>query len=174
MVIDLIFLILMLLAVIKGYRRGFIIAIFSFVAIIIGLAAALKLSATVAGWLSQSTSINTKWLPFISFLLVMLGVGLLVKACAKLIEEAVKIAMMGFLNKLAGIVLYMILYSIIFSVLLFYADKMHILKSSAISNSLCYHYIEPIAPKIIDAFGDVIPVFKNLFDQLEKFFASFA
>ena len=51
MVIDIILLILLAFAIIKGYRNGFVVAIFSFLAIVIGLAAAMKLSTWVAGWL---------------------------------------------------------------------------------------------------------------------------
>ena len=42
MVIDGIFILLMIFAIIKGYRNGFIIAVFSFLGIIIGLVAAKK------------------------------------------------------------------------------------------------------------------------------------
>ena len=54
MIIDIIFLILLALAVIKGISRGFIVAVFSFFAIIIGVAAAMKLSYIVANWLQHS------------------------------------------------------------------------------------------------------------------------
>ena len=65
--IDIIFAILFILAIIKGLRRGFIVAVFSIIGYIIGLAAALKLSALVAVYLQKNISITGKWLPFISF-----------------------------------------------------------------------------------------------------------
>jgi len=48
MFVDVIFVILMVMALFKGYTRGLIVAVFSFGAFLIGLAAALKLSAVVA------------------------------------------------------------------------------------------------------------------------------
>ncbi len=42
MIIDILFGILLLLAVIKGWRRGLIIAVFSVIAIIVGIAAATE------------------------------------------------------------------------------------------------------------------------------------
>jgi membrane protein required for colicin V production len=45
MILDLVFAVLIILAIIKGYQRGLIVGIFSLIAIIIGLAAAIKLSA---------------------------------------------------------------------------------------------------------------------------------
>ena len=70
--IDIIFAIIIIIACIKGYQKGLIIAVFSIIAFIIGLAAALKLSAVVAGWLNGQANISAKWLPFISFALVFL------------------------------------------------------------------------------------------------------
>ena len=67
MLIDFIFAALMVIACIKGYQRGLILAVFSIVAFIIGLAAALKLSTVVADWMKDSISVSAKWLPFISF-----------------------------------------------------------------------------------------------------------
>ncbi|HMW27400.1 MAG TPA: CvpA family protein, partial [Ferruginibacter sp.] len=66
MLIDLAFGVLMLLAIFKGYQKGFVIAVFSLLAFIIGLAAALKLSTVVAAYLHDSTSISVRWLPLVA------------------------------------------------------------------------------------------------------------
>ena len=78
MLIDLAFGVLMVLAIFKGYQKGFVIAVFSLLAFIIGLAAALKLSTVVAAYLHDSTSISVRWLPLVAFLLVFLVVVILV------------------------------------------------------------------------------------------------
>ncbi len=174
MVIDIIFLILLLLAVFKGLRKGFIVAIFSFLALIIGLAAALKLSAVVAAWVQSNTSVGSKWLPFLSFIVVMVVVTLLVRWCALLIERTINMAMLGFVNKLAGVLLYAALYTTMYSVVLFYTAQMRLIKPETIVSSVSYGFIEPWGPKIISAFGSLIPVFKDLFMQLESFFSSVA
>ncbi|MBK7557459.1 MAG: CvpA family protein [Chitinophagaceae bacterium] len=88
MLIDLTFAILLVIAIVKGYQKGFIIAVFSIIAFIIGLAAALKFSAAVAAWLQNSISISAKWLPFIAFAIVFIAVVLLVRMGAKLIEKS--------------------------------------------------------------------------------------
>ena len=58
----------MILAIFKGLRKGFILGIFSLLAFIIGLAAALKLSAVVAVYLQKSSNAS-RWLPVLSFIL---------------------------------------------------------------------------------------------------------
>lgn len=174
MVIDVILFILLVIAVIKGISRGFIVAIFSFIAIIIGVVAAMKLSYLAANWLQQSFNINGNWLPVISFLLVLLGVILLVRWVANLIQAAVNIAMLGWLNKLGGIILYLFIYLFVYSIILFYLTKMEILTTETIAASRTYNLVEPFGPKAVDMLGSIIPVFKNVFEQLSAFFETIA
>ncbi len=170
--IDIIFAILLIVAIVKGLRKGFVVAIFSIVAYIIGIAAALKLSAIVAVHLQKNITISGKWLPVLSFALVFLVVVILVNWGGKLVEKTFEMAFLGWANRLAGVALYVILYTIILSVLLFYAEKINLLAPATIHQSATYAYIKPWAPKIIDGFGSIIPVFKNSFTQLESFFES--
>lgn len=154
MFIDILFATLLIVAFIKGFTKGFVVAIFSFVAIIVGLLAALKLSAAFAIFLQKSTNIANYWLPFISFALIMIGVIFLAKLLAKFVEKTIEFAMMGWLNKLAGVALFASVYLIILSVVLFYLNKLSIIKPETIASSKSYVLIEPIAPKIIDFIGD--------------------
>jgi membrane protein required for colicin V production len=170
MVIDVVFLLFMVMAVFKGLRQGFIIAIFSAVAWIIGLAAAIKLSAVVAGYGREHTAISSRWLPVLAFVLVFLAVVIGVRAGAKLIEKAVDLALLGWLNKLAGVLLYAVIYTIILSVLLFYAVQLHLVASGTLSSSVTYPYIRHWGPVVIDEFGKFVPWFKGMFTQLEDFF----
>jgi membrane protein required for colicin V production len=174
MLIDIIFAVLLVLAVVKGYQRGFIVGLFSLVAIIIGIAAAMKLSAVVAGYIGRTVKVSEEWLPVISFIVVFIIVLLLIRLGAKAIERTVEVAMLGWLNKLGGILLYAAIYTFVFSVLLFYAEQMYILKPDTINRSVTYSFIQPWGPKIINGFGSVIPVFKDIFGELERFFDGIA
>jgi membrane protein required for colicin V production len=174
MIIDIIFVILLVIALWKGYSRGFIIAIFSFLAIFIGLAAAVKFSVVVSAWLHNNTNIGTRWLPFISFLAVIIVVIILVRWIAGLIQTSVEFAMLGWLNRLGGIVLYVALYAMVYSIILFYATQMGIIKTEAIRTSVVYNIIEPWGPKSIEMLSNLIPVFKDMFQYLKNFFGSLA
>jgi len=170
MIIDLILAVLVILAIIQGFRRGFIIAIFSFIAIFIGLAAAIKLSAVVADHLANSTKISGKWLPILSFAVVFLCVILLVRLGAKLLQKTAEAFTLGWLNRLGGIIFYIAIYITIYSILLFYATEMKIIQPKTIDASVTYSLIEPLGPKTIDALGTLIPFFKDMFSELENFF----
>ncbi|MBK6381933.1 MAG: CvpA family protein [Chitinophagaceae bacterium] len=79
MLIDLIFAVILVLAILKGYQRGLVIGLFSLVAVIIGLAAAMKLSTVVAGYIGKAVKVSEEWLPIISFAVVFLIVLLLIR-----------------------------------------------------------------------------------------------
>lgn len=170
MLLDIIYAVLIVLAALQGYRSGLIVGLFSLVAIIIGLAAAMKLSAVVAGYIGRNVNVSEEWLPLISFVAVFLIVVLLIRWGAKAIERTAEIAMLGWVNKLGGIVFYVALYTIVFSVLLFYAENMQLLQPETINKSVTYSFVQPWGPKVINGMGAVIPVFKDMFGELEKFF----
>ena len=170
MILDIIVAVILILAVIKGYRQGLIVALFSVIAFIIGLAAALKLSVVVAGYIGQAVKISDKWLPILSFALVFLIVVLLVRLGARFIQRTVEFAMLGWLNRLGGILLYSGLYILIFSILIFYADQLGFIKPETKSASVTYAYIQPWGPKLMEGLGKIIPVFKGMFNDLEDFF----
>jgi len=170
MILDIIVAVILILAIIKGYRQGLIVALFSAIAFIIGLAAAMKLSVVAAGYLGKAVKISDKWLPIISFAVVFLIVVLLVRLGAKLIQKSVEFAMLGWVNRIGGILLYIGLYILIFSILIFYADQMSFIKPETKRESVTYSYIQPWGPKLMEGLGKIIPVFKGMFQDLENFF----
>lgn len=170
MIIDVAFFIMMVIAIFKGFTKGFVVGIFSFIAFIIGLAAALKLSVLVAHQLQNSSGITAKWLPLLSFVLVFIVVVLIVNIGARVIKKTIHLAMLGWLDRLAGIILYVIIYTIIFSVILFFAEKMALIKPETITDSATYNFVSPWGPAVINHLGKIIPVFKDLFAQLQSFF----
>ncbi|MGZ3837609.1 MAG: CvpA family protein [Flavisolibacter sp.] len=170
MLIDIIAFLLLLLSLWKGIRKGLVVAVFSFLAFIIGLAAAIKLSAAAAVYIGNSVNISQRWLPVLAFLVIFFLVVLLVKLGARLIEGALQMAMLGWLNRLGGVFFYFLMYIFIFSILLFYANQLHLIRPATTASSLVYPYVEPMAPKILNGLGYLLPVFRNMFDQLLHFF----
>jgi membrane protein required for colicin V production len=170
MFLDLLYAVIVVLAVLHGYRRGLIVGLFSLVAVIIGLAAAMKLSIVAGGYISRVINMSEEWLPIISFAVVFLIVVLLIRLGAKAIEKTIQIAMLGWVNKIGGVLFYVAIYTIVFSVLLFYVEQMKLLQPETINKSVTYSFVQPWGPKAINGFGSLIPVFKDMFGELEKFF----
>lgn len=172
MFIDGLFILLLISAFFKGYSRGLIVAVFSSLTILIGIIAAIKLSAVVANYLQQHAHLSMRWLPIISFTLVMVGVIFGVRLLAKMIEKTVEFALMGWVNKAGGILLYACIYITLLSVFIFYIEKMGLLSAETIASSTFYSFIQPWGPKAVNGLGYVVPLFKGLFTQLESFFTA--
>ena len=170
MLIDLVFLVLLLMAVFKGISKGFIVAAFSLMAFIVGLAAALKLSAVVALYLKDAMNVTGFWLPFLSFLLVFVGVVFLIRLGASLLKKAAGMVFLGWIDTVAGIILYAVMYLLVYSVILFFATKTRLISIDAQNASRTYSYIQPFGPKVMTGFGKVIPFFSSMFEELNQFF----
>lgn len=171
MIIDSIFAVLMVVAIIQGWRRGLILAVFSFVAIIVGLAAAMKLSTVVAARLGHVVKMSDRWLPFISFIVVFIIVVVLIRLGARVIQRLTETAMLGWINRFGGIILYAAIYTTVFSIILFFASQIKLIKSETIQSSVTYPFIRPWGPTVIDSIGVVIPFFRDMFTKLEIFFS---
>ena len=174
MVIDILFAIILVIAVYKGYTRGLIVAVFSFIAVMLGLAAALKLTTVSVLYAQHHWHTNWRWLPVICFIILFLGVILLVRLGASALQKLVELALLGWLNRLGGILLYCIIFTISYSILLWIANQLYWLSPETKLQSVTYSFIAPVGPAVIDGMGIVIPLFKDMFAGLQSFFDSAA
>jgi membrane protein required for colicin V production len=172
MVIDIIVLVLLAKAAYTGYQKGLVVALFSVVGSLLGFMAAVKLSDVVAAQLEGSVNVSKQYLPLIAFLLVFVGTIIVVNLLAKTVEKTVQWALLGWVNTLGGILLFLLMYGIIISLVLFYITQIKLFSADTIKASVTYPYLAPLAPKIMDGIGVVIPIFKDMFAQLEAFFNS--
>lgn len=170
MFIDILFLLVIALSIFKGYNKGLVVAVFTFISTILGLIIAIKFSSVVANWMQNSTEVSAFWLPFLSFTLVMVAVVLIVRIAAKIIDKIIDLVLLGWLNKLGGILFFACIYISILSVVLFYFEKMYIIDQETIKASFFYFFIKPWALNIVSGFGYILPFFKNVILQLENFY----
>ena len=136
---------MMAIAVFKGIRNGLIVAIFSIVGWILGIIAAFKFSDVAAGYLKGLVSLSPRTLYILSFIIVFLLVMLLVNLGAKLVEKTVELAFMGWINRLGGIFFYVLLYTLIFSVMIYFAERVKLISDESIAASRVYPWVKPIA-----------------------------
>lgn len=168
--IDIVFAILMVLAIYKGYTRGLIVAVFSFIAVSLGLAAALKLTTVTALYAQEQWGLHSRWLPVLCFIALFVGVIFVVRLGATLVQTLVEAVMMGWLNKLGGIILYSAIFITAYSVLLWIANQLYWLSPELKMQSVVYPWIEPLGPMMMDLWGKIVPFFKDMFENLQSFF----
>ncbi len=171
MFIDIIYLTLLAIALIKGFSKGVIVALFSVLAVFIGFIAALKLSGSLAvALLDHQSEVAARWAPMICHILVFLVVVIIVRITGKVIRKSLKMVMMGWADKLGGALLYGFMLTFLFSAFLWLGTKMSLLKTETIAASRTYFVIAPVAPVIAGITGRMIPLVKFSYDRINDFF----
>lgn len=168
MLLDTIFIIGLLIFVIKGYSKGIVVALFSVLAVILGVLGALKLSGAVANTLFSDG--GGKWAPMISYAIVFLLIVWIVRLGASAIQKSLRAVSLGWLNRLAGALLYAFLFAFIFSSFLWLFNRMHLLNEDTKQASNVYNTVEPLAASVFSVIGAVLPFAKNVFTDLSQFF----
>lgn len=170
MTIDWIYFICLAFFLYRGFRKGFLLAICSIIALLAGIAAALKLSGTFVSLLSEDHPHLAKWAPILVYIIVFLIVAWIVRIAGRLLQKSIEMVALGWLNRLTGAALYGLLISLVFSILLWLLSRMELLSPQTILASHTYPVLEPLAPKIMAGIGLVIPLFKDGFQNLNELF----
>lgn len=105
MILDIVILLLLLIGVWRGFRKGFIIELFTFLALFLGLYAGIHLSDVLVRWVSPQGVSDDSYLPVIAFFLCFLAIGAMVYFGGKAIEKVVKVVQLSLLNKFLGALL---------------------------------------------------------------------
>ena len=170
MILDVIGIILIVLFFIRGYMKGFILAAFSVLAILLGIICALKLSQSFAAWMLAKGYVSSGWVQVISYVLLFIVVVIIVRLIGKLIEKAVETLMLGIVNRLIGGLLYAFMGAVLWSSLLWIGSRMHIITPETIAASHTYAKLSLLAPWFFEQVGKLLPFARDTFSNLEHFF----
>lgn len=170
MAIDVTGLIIIGLFFYRGYTRGLIVAAFSVLAILLGMLCALKMSQSFGAWLLAHGYTTAGWAPFVSYIVLFVGVVILVRLIAKMLQSAVESIMLGTVNKLAGGLLYGLLGAVVWSSILWLCGKMNVFSPELIAQSKTYSWMSQIAPWFFGFAGHLLPFAKDVFGNLTHFF----
>jgi membrane protein required for colicin V production len=172
--IDFLFYLILFLAFVHGWTKGLILGLFSMVCGLIGLAAAVKLSAILATHMKSGLHMTGRWLPVFAFVIVFLIVILIIRWIGSLLDKMTKLVLLGWLNKLGGILLFLVLYLSVYSVVLFYGTKTQIISKQAVAGSHFYAMLAPFGPTVIRSITGFLPFGQDMFTALEAFFDKIA
>lgn len=87
----------------RGFKHGFIIEVFTLMALVLGLYAGIHFSDLVSDFMKRSFGWHSKWLPVLSFTFVFLAVGAMVYFAGKALERVVRVASLTPINKFLGV-----------------------------------------------------------------------
>ena len=158
--IDYIILVILVLFLFQGYRKGIIISLASIVALVLGIYVAVHFSNYLDATLMEHLHPSRKWLPILSFSITFMVVVIGVMLVAKLTEKLVDVVGMGFINHLGGAVLGLVKGVILISILMFIFKsidpKEKWLTAQDKKGSVFYSHVAEVFPKLMKAFGGEI------------------
>lgn len=165
---DIVILVVLGFGAIKGYMRGFIVELFSFIAFIVGLLLALELTIPVTNNLFGESG-YFEVIAIVVFIALFILLSLAIKMGAKAIKKALDMTIFGTLDNafgaIAGILKWAFILSIIFWV--FESVGFDLVERNA-DNTLLFPYIVGIGPSVFEWLSYIIPFIQDLIDSMEK------
>lgn len=169
--LDILILIPIGFGIYRGFKKGFIIELFTFLALFIGLYAGIHLSDGVASFLQNTFSITSEYVPTIAFTITFLLIGAMVYFAGIAIEKAVKVVSLGLPNRLLGSFLggvKMLLFTGTAIILLqSYDEKSDIISEETKENSLLFLPVETTTAALMPSLKNSTIFLKNALQDEE-------
>ncbi len=150
--IDIVLGLLLLFSAIGGFKNGLISELASLAALVLGIWGAIEFSDVTSEFLVENFNMKSDHLNIISFIVTFIVIVILVHIVGSVVNKMVETVMLGFVNKLAGLVFGVLKSALILSVILVVFDKIdsdvQILSEEAKNESRLYEPIRNLAPSV--------------------------
>jgi membrane protein required for colicin V production len=164
--LDIVILVIVLSLAYLGYRRGFLVSIFSLISIILGIILATRFHSGFALVLHKFIK-DDKILNFVSFIIIFLLIylaGIFIASKLSKISSLTKT-----LDKILGFVIGTVKGLIVVSLILIFLKSFGIIGGNIVRQSSLYSYVWKFAPDTFDTASKVLPFNKKSFDDLNSF-----
>ena len=162
--IDIVLGILILVGAYHGYKAGFLLELFSLVAIVLGVLAGFKFMGWAMVALGQKVEINKDVLPYVAFAMVFIAVVIVVNLLGKLVKTSVDKTLLGPVDEVGGAVVGLVRTTFVFSIALWIVDSLNLsFISEWTEDSWLYPVVADVAPKFTHWISGFLPFFKDVF-----------
>jgi len=155
--LDVFLLVPFLYAAFKGITKGFLVQAGTLVALVVGMFVAYKFSQWLGLWMQSYWKIAGNVAYYASFALLFIGVLVGMYFLTRAIEQMIKSMALNWLNRLAGFVFATLKMALIVSTLIYIFEainlKLKLVDKRLTNESWVYRYVQPVAPKAFDFFG---------------------
>lgn len=163
-VIDIVIVCCFLPVLYFGIKNGLVKQLVAFAVVYFGIRLSLRFATPVAAWVVEHVHLSEFWAKAVSFILIFFAVALLLSLFGRIIEKIIKISLLGWLNKLLGIVMTFCIFALLISVIVYFVDSandlLDFIPKEKLEESRFY-------PALLDLSKEVFPHFKELFQQGE-------
>lgn len=140
--LDIILLICFIPGIIRGISKGFLEQALSLAGIVLSVWAAFKFSALVCGWLKPYLSLSETTLNVVAFALILIAVSIVVLLVAKLLTKVLEMSMLGWLDKILGLVFALVVNALLLGVFVILFDTLNLkfgfVKPEVLDGSIVY------------------------------------
>lgn len=168
MILDIIIAILLIAGFYYGYQKGVVNTIFMFISFLIGTTIVLKCNEYLLHYLSTQTKVNKAYLPILSIFILIVFFVLFFKFINWGIDQLLKAFHLSTINQVIGGALFATLMLFLFSTILWYVDKAQLISEEQKQKSYSYSYVSSMSPVLIDALGAAMPVFKDMYKNMNE------
>ena len=158
-ILDIILLICFIPALVQGIRKGFIAQAISIISIIVGIWASARFADVVAAWVAQYITASEQVMKAVAFALILIVVFFLLGLLGKALEGIFNFVLLGWLNKLLGVVFALLKTALIVGLVIMafssLNDTFHLVKEEVLNESVLYPPLKKVA-------FDVFPYIKDM------------
>jgi membrane protein required for colicin V production len=151
-IIDIIFLVPLLFALYRGFKKGLIHMIASLLALILGIVGAIKLRPVFAALLDSVFNVAPEHVNMIAFAVAFVVIVLVVHLAAFLVDKLIKAVALNFVNRLLGMAFGLLVTAFVISMILWPINQVNtekqIIKPERIEGSLLFKPLSAIAPAV--------------------------
>jgi membrane protein required for colicin V production len=168
MLIDILFLGTVGFGFFKGFKQGIINSVFGVLSIVIALMAAFKLSPHMTEMLEKGFNIYNPFMFLVGFIVTFFLTKWLLTLAADAVTGVLEVAHVNLLNQIAGAAVLTLLFSFLFSVLVWFADSTRIIDPETKATSASYRFLEPLREGGFKLLGDAKPIFQQFLNRADK------
>lgn len=141
--IDIVFAVLLCIALYRGIKNGLFVELASLLALIVGIFMAVKFSYLMKSFLENKISWEPKYIEITAFILTFLLVIIAIHFLAKLLTKIADFAYLGWINKLAGAAFSCLKTVLLLSVIILAFEKINLnnilVKKETLDKSIFYN-----------------------------------
>ena len=152
-IVDLILIIILIAAAVRGFVKGFFVEFASVAALILGILCAMMFSGYMRTWLAGVVSWRPETIRIVAFLFIFISVVIVVHLIANILEKFVQAIALGLLSRIGGAVFGVIKTAFIVSFLMFIIARIEaydvtIIPKGPKSESKYWAPLEKLAPNL--------------------------
>ena len=168
--LDILIAIPILIFFLSGFKNGLIEEALGLLGQIIAIFFAFTYMSEFAEYWEKFYTIESTWIPFLSFVVIYIGIILVVKLIIKFLNSLIKFANLSVVNLIFGGLFSGLKGVLLVSVFLIILGVFNQPKEEYRESSLAYEYILPIAPKVYNVLAYIYPGVQNFADQTDQYF----